>query len=137
MSYWGTTVFANFFSVIPYIGSDLYQFILGGSVPCDATLKRFYAIHFFLGIFSFLFIIIHIFCVHISSTSGNQCMISEEINRDYKPLYPDYVLKDIIGFIPVFIVFIYFVTVYPDYFGHPENYEQANSMVTPKHITPE
>lgn len=117
MSYWGTTVIVNFFSAIPYFGAKITQVILGGPVPGDVTLKRFYSIHFLLGLFSLALIILHIYCVHISKFPGNQSDISEDLNRDGVPLTPYYAIKDITGFLPVFIIFIYFVTTNPDFFG--------------------
>jgi ubiquinol-cytochrome c reductase cytochrome b subunit len=35
------------------------------------------------------------------------------------------------------MIFIYFICFEPNLLGHPDNYIEANSMVTPEHIVPE
>jgi len=53
------------------------------------------------------------------------------------PFYPNYLNKDSIGFIVLFIIFIILISYYPNILGHPDNYIKANPMVTPPHIVPE
>ena len=48
MSYWGAQVIINLFNTFPYIGGDLSTWIRGDFVLGDATLNRFFALHFFL-----------------------------------------------------------------------------------------
>jgi len=46
-------------------------------------------------------------------------------------------LKIYLGFF-VFVVFFSFFIIYaPNYLGHPDNYIEANPLVTPAHIVPE
>ena len=46
MSLWGATVITNLMSAIPWIGQDIVEFIWGGFSVNNATLNRFFALHF-------------------------------------------------------------------------------------------
>ena len=48
MSLWGTTVITNLMSVIPWVGQDIVEFIWGGFSVNNATLNRFFTLHFVL-----------------------------------------------------------------------------------------
>src|SRR5438874_4447451 len=48
MSFWGATVITNLLSAIPVIGPSLLLWLQGGFVIGDATLHRFYALHYLL-----------------------------------------------------------------------------------------
>jgi len=55
ISFWGATVITNILSAIPYLGTNLVQWIWGGFSVNNATLNRFFHIsfHFTLHHFSF------------------------------------------------------------------------------------
>jgi ubiquinol-cytochrome c reductase cytochrome b subunit len=42
-----------------------------------------------------------------------------------------------VGLLIVFFCFALFVFFSPNFLGHPDNYVEANALVTPKHIVPE
>jgi len=46
MSLWGATVITNLLSAIPWIGKDLVEFIWGGFSVDNATLNRFFSLHY-------------------------------------------------------------------------------------------
>src|SRR5271167_783277 len=52
MSFWGATVITNFFSaldqVIPHMGSAIATWLWGGFAVGDATLNRFFSLHYLL-----------------------------------------------------------------------------------------
>ena len=48
MSLWGATVITNLLSAIPWIGKDLVEFIWGGFSVYNATLNRFFSLHYLL-----------------------------------------------------------------------------------------
>ena len=48
MSFWGATVITNFFSVIPFVGEPIVNWLLGGYTVDNPTLNRFYALHYLL-----------------------------------------------------------------------------------------
>lgn len=48
MSLWGATVITNLLSAIPVFGQDLVELIWGGFSVSNATLNRFFSLHFLL-----------------------------------------------------------------------------------------
>ena len=48
ISYWGATVIINLLSAIPYIGDTIVLWIWGGFSINNATLNRFFSLHFIL-----------------------------------------------------------------------------------------
>lgn len=56
---------------------------------------------------------------------------------DFVFFYPYFYIKDLFGFIMLSFLFSLFVFFAPNDLGHPDNYIEANSMVTPAHIVPE
>jgi len=57
--------------------------------------------------------------------------------NDYLQFHPYFTVKDLFSVILFLIFFSFFIFFYPNMLGHPDNYIQANSMVTPPHIVPE
>lgn len=134
MSFWGATVITNFFSAIPYIGKDLVFWIWGGYSVGDATLKRFYVLHFMLPFVMLSLIFLHIYILH-DKGSNNPLGIGDNIDK--VNFWPYYFWKDLVGICAYLIVFGYFVFFNPYILGDPENFNKANAMITPKHIVPE
>jgi len=67
--------------------------------------------------------------------SNNPLGINSILDR--VSFYPYFYVKDLFGFF-VFVVFFSFFVIYaPNYLGHPDNYIEANPLVTPAHIVPE
>jgi quinol-cytochrome oxidoreductase complex cytochrome b subunit len=56
---------------------------------------------------------------------------------DRIPFYPYFYVKDLFGFLIFILIFSIFVVYAPNYLGHPDNYIEANPLVTPAHIVPE
>ncbi len=52
-------------------------------------------------------------------------------------MYPYFVVKDVFSLCLLVLAFSIFVFFAPNYLGHPDNYVEANAMVTPAHIVPE
>jgi len=134
MSYWGATVITNILSAVPIFGEPLVTWIWGGFSVNNATLNRFFALHFVLPFIIALLAIIHIVLLH-QVGSSNPTGLEGEL--DYVRFTPYFFWKDVVGFL-IFLFFYLSVTFYtPNLFGHPDNYIKANSMVTPTHIVPE
>ena len=53
------------------------------------------------------------------------------------PFHPYYTVKDAFYLILFVIFFAAFVFYAPNFFGNPDNYIQANPLVTPADIVPE
>jgi len=134
MSFWGATVITNLFSAIPGIGTSIVQILWGGFSVDNPTLNRFFSLHYLLP-----FILAAIAALHLvllrQPGSGNPLGV-ESVN-DRIPFYPYYYVKDLFGFFVFVWIFSFFVIYAPNYMGHPDNYIEANPLVTPAHIVPE
>ena len=48
MSFWGATVITGLFGAIPFVGESLQTWLLGGPAVDNATLTRFFSLHYLL-----------------------------------------------------------------------------------------
>ena len=135
MSLWGATVITNLMSAIPWIGQDIVEFIWGGFSVNNATLNRFFALHFLLPFVLAALVIMHLIAYHDVVGSGNPLGISA--NYDRLPFAPYFLFKDLITIFLFFIVLSIFVFFMPNALGDSENYVMANPMQTPPAIVPE
>jgi len=78
--------------------------------------------------------LLHLIALH-SYGSSNPLGVTAFIDKI--PFHPYLSVKDILGFIGVFIVLSVLVHYAPNILGHPDNYIMANPLVTPPHIVPE
>lgn len=137
MSFWGATVITNLFSAIPGIGESIAQWLWGGFSVDNPTLNRFFSLHYLLPFVIVGLSMIHLIILHLYGSS-NPLGISKNINGiDKLSFYPYFYVKDLFGFLSFGLLFLYFVFFNPNILGHPDNYIEANSMVTPSHIVPE
>ena len=135
MSLWGATVITNLISAIPWIGQDIVEFIWGGFSVNNATLNRFFALHFVLPFILVALVLMHLIVLHDTAGSSNPLGISG--NYDRITFAPYYLFKDLITiFIFIFILSL-FVFFMPNVLGDSENYIMANPMQTPPAIVPE
>lgn len=134
ISFWGATVITNLLSAIPYIGTDLVQWLWGGFAVDNATLVRFFSFHFLFPFIIVAFTIIHLLFLH-QTGSNNPLGINR--NSDKIPFHPYFSYKDIFGFV-IILIFLTFLTLIAPYaLGDPDNFIPANPLVTPPHIQPE
>ena len=70
MSFWGATVITNFFSAIPLIGENIAFWLWGGYSVDNATLIRFFSLHYMLPFLLLSIIIVHIFLLHIKGSTN-------------------------------------------------------------------
>jgi ubiquinol-cytochrome c reductase cytochrome b subunit len=134
MSFWGATVITNLFTAIPFIGQDIAYWLWGGYSVDNATLNRFFSLHYLLPFVLIGVVFLHLILLHLPG-SNNPLKI-KKIN-DYVFFYPYYYHKDLFLFLIIFFLFIYFVCFKPNFLGHPDNHILANPLVTPTHIVPE
>ena len=135
MSLWGATVITNLMSAIPWIGQDIVQFIWGGFSVNNATLNRFFALHFVLPFVLAALALMHLIALHDSAGSSNPLGVSG--NYDRLPFHPYYIFKDLITIFLFIIILSIFVFFMPNVLGDSENYVMANPMQTPPAIVPE
>ena len=137
MSFWGATVITNLFSAIPFIGDSITTWLWGGYAVDNPTLNRFYSLHYLLPFLIFGLVILHIWALHIP---GNNKPIGIDVKKNSNetmPFHPYMVMKDIFALLLFITVFLWFVFFAPNVLGHPDNYIEANPLVTPAHIVPE
>nr|BDI12960.1 cytochrome b [Abarenicola claparedi oceanica] len=134
MSFWGATVITNLFSAIPYIGKTLVEWLWGGFAVDNATLNRFFAIHFFLPFIIAAMSVIHLLFLHQTGSNNPLGMNSDS---DKVPFHWYYTSKDVMGFAIMLLSLTMVVLFWPNLLGDPENFIPANPLVTPLHIMPE
>ncbi|WGI21722.1 cytochrome b N-terminal domain-containing protein [Amylibacter sp. IMCC11727] len=142
MSFWGATVITGLFGAIPGIGESLQTWLLGGPAVDNATLNRFFSLHYLLPFVIAGLVIVHIWAFH---TTGNNNPTGVEVRRTSKadaekdtvPFWPYYVIKDLFALVVILMIFMAVVGFMPNYLGHPDNYIEANALATPAHIVPE
>nr|WCH57853.1 apocytochrome b [Caulacanthus ustulatus] len=134
MSLWGATVITNLVSAIPLIGDSIVVWLWGGFSVDNATLNRFFSLHYLLPFVIAAISLIHITTLH-QDGSGNPLGIDSKVDKIN--FYPYFIIKDFLGFVIFTIFFSLFVYFHPNALGHPDNYIEANPMVTPAHIVPE
>lgn len=136
MSFWGAQVITGFFSAIPGVGDTLRVWLLGGFAPDNATLTRFFSLHFVLPFVIAGVIILHIWALHLPG-SNNPTGVEVKGPQDTVPFHPYYTAKDGFGLGIFLLVFAGLIFFAPNMLGHPDNYIPANPLSTPAHIVPE
>nr|YP_003856680.1 cytochrome b [Euchorthippus fusigeniculatus]ADK77621.1 cytochrome b [Euchorthippus fusigeniculatus] len=134
MSFWGATVITNLLSAIPYLGTDLVQWIWGGFAVDNATLNRFFTFHFVLPFVIAAMAAIHLVFLH---QTGSNNPIGLNSNIDKIPFHPYFTFKDSITFVIMTSLLIMLCLINPYMLGDPDNFIPANPLVTPVHIQPE
>jgi ubiquinol-cytochrome c reductase cytochrome b subunit len=135
MSYWAATVITNFVTVIPVVGKDIVYWIWGGYSINNATLNRFFSLHYLLPFVIALLSVYHIYQLHKSGSSNELGIRSHYLNKI--SFYPYFLVKDFFGLFIILFLFSIFVFFFPEAFNHSDNYIKANPLVTPAHIVPE
>jgi len=136
MSYWGAQVITGFFSAIPVVGEPLRIFLLGGYAPDQAALTRFFSLHYLLPFVIAGVTVLKIWALHIPGSS-NPTGVDVKDEKDTLPFHPFYTAKDGFGIGVALLIFSIFIFFLPFSLGHPDNYIEANPLVTPAHIVPE
>nr|UJG45395.1 cytochrome b [Athripsodes cinereus] len=134
MSFWGATVITNLFSVIPYLGTEIVQWMWGSFAISNPTLNRFFMLHFLLPFILTMMVMIHLIFLH---ETGSSNPLNINFNIDKISFHPYFVYKDFFGFILMFILLLSLMIWYPYFLSDPDNFILANPLVTPIHIQPE
>nr|AVW86157.1 cytochrome b [Panthalis oerstedi] len=134
MSFWGATVITNLFSAIPYIGKALVEWMWGGFAIDNATLNRFFALHFLIPFIIAAVTMMHLLFLH---QTGSNNPLGINSNADKLPFHIYYSAKDLVGFLALTASLTYIALFLPNILGDPENFLPANPLTTPIHIKPE
>nr|QIJ94021.1 cytochrome b [Eremias arguta] len=134
MSFWGATVITNLLSAIPYVGNTLVEWVWGGFAIDNATLTRFFTLHFLLPFIIMAVSMVHLLFLH---ETGSNNPTGLDSNSDKIPFHPYYSYKDALGALIMILCLLYLTLFSPNLLGDPENFSPANPLVTPPHIKPE
>ncbi len=142
MSFWGATVITGLFGAIPGIGPIIQEWLLGGPAVDNATLNRFFSLHYLIPFIIVALVAVHIWAFH---TTGNGNPTGVEVRRKSKaeaqkdtvPFWPYFVMKDLFALMLILVIFMAVVGFMPNYLNDPVNYVQANPLKTPAEIVPE
>jgi ubiquinol-cytochrome c reductase cytochrome b subunit len=134
MSFWGATVITNLFSAVPVYGGLIVEWLWGGFSVDQATLNRFYSLHYLLPFLIAGVTLLHLCLLH-KYGSNNPLGINTHVSS--VPFYPYFYVKDFFALWIFLLGYLSLVFFAPNMLGHPDNYIPANPMVTPAHIVPE
>ncbi len=142
MSFWGATVITGLFGAVPFVGEALQTWLLGGPAVDNATLNRFFSLHYLLPFVIVALVVLHIWAFH---TTGNnnptgvdvRTKSKAEVEKDTLPFWPYFVIKDVFALCVILVLFFAVVGFIPNYLDDPVNYVDANPLSTPEHIVPE
>lgn len=135
MSYWGAQVITSLFGATPFIGDEIVIWLRGDFAVGDATLTRFFALHYLFPFLVCAVVFLHLVALH-TVKSSNPSGISLHA-QDNIPFHPYFTMKDLFGLGVFLIIFCGFVFFSPEFFIEADNNIPANPMETPAHIVPE
>jgi ubiquinol-cytochrome c reductase cytochrome b subunit len=136
MSFWGAKVITGLFGSVPVVGDSIQRWLLGGYGPDNATLNRFFSLHFLLPFVIGGVVVLHIWAIHIPGSS-NPTGVAVQGPQDTIPFHPYYTAKDGFSLAIALTLFSAVLFFYPNAFGHADNYVPADPLSTPAHIVPE
>ena len=136
MSYWGATVITSLFSAIPLVGDMIVTALWGDYSVGDAFLNRAFVLHWLIAFLIVGVVVFHVIALHMTG-SNNPMGVEPKDTRDTVSFHPYVTIKDLWAFLVFIILFFGFLFYLPNYLGHPDNYIEANPLVTPPHIVPE
>nr|QJH92085.1 apocytochrome b [Podocarpus macrophyllus] len=134
MSFWGATVITSLASAIPVVGDTIVTRLWGGFSVDNATLNRFFSLHY-----SPPFIPVGASPPHPAALHqyGSNNPLGVHPKMDKIAFHPYSYVKDLVGRVAFAISSSIWIFYAPNVSGHPDNYIPANPMATPPHIVPE
>ena len=135
MSYWGAQVITDFFTAIPIIGNPLTEWLRGDFVIDNATLNRFFSLHYLLPFVIVGVVALHVIALHVHG-SNNPDGIDIKSKGDSVNFFPFMIMKDMVAFCAFGVLISAVIFFGPNLMAEVDNYIPANPMVTPSHIVP-
>jgi ubiquinol-cytochrome c reductase cytochrome b/c1 subunit len=136
MSFWGATVITSLFTAIPLVGDSITTWLWGGYAVDNATLNRFFSLHYLLPFMIAGVVVLHVWALHVHG-SNNPAGIEKKTSKDTLPFHPYFTAKDGFALVCFLVFYGWFVFYVPNYLGDADNYIEANPLQTPVHIVPE
>ncbi|HEX4370498.1 MAG TPA: cytochrome b N-terminal domain-containing protein, partial [Rhizomicrobium sp.] len=97
MSFWGATVITSLFSsidqIVPHLGTAITTWLWGDFAVGDATLNRFFSLHYLLPFIIAGVVGLHIWALHVPG-NNNPLGIDVKSPQDTVPFHPYYTVKD-------------------------------------------
>lgn len=137
MSYHGANVITSLIGAIPVIGESIKTWLQGAPSIGNATLNRFFSLHYLLPFMIAGLVILHIWAFHTTGNNNPTGVDVKDVKKDTVPFHPYYTVKDGFAIIVFLMIFAGFVFYAPNVLGHADNYIEANALKTPAHIVPE
>jgi quinol-cytochrome oxidoreductase complex cytochrome b subunit len=134
MSFWAATVITNLVSVIPFVGTDILIWLWGGFAVDEATLHRFFSLHYLLPFVLLALVLIHIILLH---ENGSNSTLGINHRIDLVSFNPYFIFKDLFSTLLLLFFFNYYAIKHKPAIIDADNYLEANPLVTPAHIVPE
>jgi quinol-cytochrome oxidoreductase complex cytochrome b subunit len=128
------TVITNLLSAIPIFGQDIVELIWGGFSVSNATLNRFFSLHYILPFVLAALVVAHLIAFHVDGSNNPNGVTA---HSDRVTFYPYFIFKDLVTIFAFFLVLSVIVFFYPNLMGHSDNYIPGDPMVTPVSIVPE
>jgi ubiquinol-cytochrome c reductase cytochrome b subunit len=136
MSFWGAQVITSLFSAIPLVGESIRMWLVGGFAPDNATITRFFSLHYLLPFVILGVVVLKVWALHIPG-SNNPTGVDVQGPQDTLPFHPYFTAKDFFTLCLYLLAFAAVVFFIPNTLGHPDNYIPADPLSTPAHIVPE
>lgn len=139
MSFHGAVVITNLIGSVPVVGGPILTWLQGGPSIDNATLNRFFSLHYLLPFVIAGCVVLHLWALHHAGQNNPVGILipKDRLKKDTVPFHPYYTVKDGFAIVLFLILFAVFVFYMPNALGHADNYIPANPLVTPAHIVPE
>ena len=134
MSFWAATVITNSIYVIPYVGGIVLEWVWGGFRVGNATLSRFFILHYILPFVILVLSLVHLIFLHIN---GRRSPLGVTRINDKVEFHWFFLLKDIVSFLILILFFVLLILLIPFVFIDSENFLFVDIIKTPEHIKPE
>ena len=109
MSFWGATVITSLVSAIPVVGQPITSWLWGGFTIGNATLNRFFSLHFLLPFCIAGLTLLHLALLH---KDGSNNPLGVDTAVDKIPFYPYFFIKDLFAFFVLLFHFVYYYFIF-------------------------
>ena len=106
-----------YLSAIPYIGDDIVKWVWGGFSVSNATLNRFFSLHYLLPFILIGLALIHLIALH-EDGSNNPIGVRSDIDK--VPFHHYYTVKDLFGVLILSIGLCVLAFLFPYLLGDAE-----------------
>ena len=95
MSFWGASVITSLVTAVPLVGQSIVDWLWGGFTVNNATLNRFFSLHF---LFPFLIAGMSLLHLALLHRDGSNNPLGIDSSGDQVSFYPYFFVKDLFAF---------------------------------------